>query len=217
MLTRSGGAPTRALLLLTALLAVAGSVLLGLGLAGPQEISRGALAQLSADVPVEVGAEGVSVWSLQADAFGTAMCTAESTPLLRPVEAYSIMVAGTEYHEVARSPRALVAGPYAITCTPEQALLVGPHAERTASSAVRGPVGVLAGAATLALALLLGVVALLAHRRQRRLEAWRVPAHRLDPSLRTPVVDESPPDEERRDVPGTELRPRSSRRRRGRG
>lgn len=210
MLTRLGGAPTRTLMLVAALLAVLGGVLLGLGLAGPPPIPVDAVRPVAAGTPVEVGDDGFSLWSTDADAWQTAVCTADGTPLLRPVSAWSITVAGTTYHEVARSPRALLAGSYPVECTPAQTLYAGPHADRTAPSPLRGPVGVLAGSVLLALALLTGVVALVAHRRRRRLESWRVPAHRLDPSLRERDGEADPPgsaDETREDEVRGETEP----------
>ncbi|WP_188791442.1 hypothetical protein, partial [Ornithinimicrobium pekingense] len=185
MLTRSGGAPTRTLVLVSALLAVAGGVLLWLGLTGPLQTPQDALEPVADGATVQVSDEGFSLWSQDPDAWETAVCSAGGTPLLRPTAAWSITVAGTDHHEVARSPRALLAGSYEVTCTPEQTLYAGPHAERTAPSPLRGPLGVAAGGTLLGLALVTAVAALLLHRRQRRLEAFRVPAHRLDPSLRS--------------------------------
>ena len=196
MLTRSGGPPTRGLLLVTALLAVVGAALLGLGLTGPPPTPTDALTQVQEGGAVEVGDDGFSLWSTDPRAFETAVCTADATPLLRPVEGYSITVAGTAYHEVARSPRALLSGTYPVTCTPEQELYAGPHAERTAPSVLRGPVGVMAGVALLAVALVTGLVALLLHRRQKKLEAFRVPAHRLDPGLRRQDEEEPGPEDD---------------------
>ena len=220
MLTRSGGAPTRVLLLVTALLALVGGVLLALGLAGPPPTPADAVRPLPADGTVQVGDEGFSLWSTEATAFEDATCDADGLPLLRPSAPWSITVAGTDYHEVARSPRALLEGSYTVTCTPEQSLYAGPHAERSAPSPLRGPLGVLAGAVLLGLALVVGVVALVLHRRQKKLESFRVPAHRLDPSLRpAEATDEAggqAPEEGRTaaDAPASEgRRPRRGRRR----
>ena len=122
MLTRSGGAPTRTLVLVAALLAVVGGALLWLGLSGPPQTPQDALEPVSDGATVQVTDDGFSLWSLDPDAWESTVCSAEGTPLLRPTAAYSITVAGTQYHEVARSPRALLAGSYALTCAPEQTL-----------------------------------------------------------------------------------------------
>lgn len=173
------GATTRLSVPLALVLAVAGAVLLWLGLSPAPQTPAEELAPLAQDGTVEVGEDGFSLWSDDPEAYQDAWCVADATPLLRPTGPWSLASGDRELHEVARSPRALPPGTYAVSCTPEQALVVGPHAELTAGWLLRGQVGVVAGAVALLLALVLTVVAVIATVRRRRLESWRVPPHRL--------------------------------------
>lgn len=171
-----------------ALATVVGAVLLWLalsGLAQGQEISLGAPAQ---EATVEAGADGFSLWSADPAAYASAVCTAGESTLLRPVDSYGVQVGGTTYHELARSPEGL-SGEVTVSCEPAQEFRVGPHAQATSSAGLRGTTGVLAGAALVALGLVLAAWTVVAGVRRRRLESFRVPARRLDPGLppREPV------------------------------
>ncbi|RIK14479.1 MAG: hypothetical protein DCC50_11085 [Acidobacteria bacterium] len=171
-----------------ALATVAGAVLLWLGLSGLAQGQEVRLAAPAQEVTVGVGADGFSLWSAGPAAYASAVCTAGGTTLLRPVDGYGVQVGGTTYHELARSPEGLT-GEVTVSCEPAQEFHVGPHAQATSSTGLRGTTGVLAGAALLALGLVLAGWSVVARVRRRRLESFRVPARRLDPGLpaREPV------------------------------
>lgn len=168
--------------LLAVLSAVVGAALLWLGLSGWAQGPHLTLGEGVQQASVQVGPQGLSLWSTDADAYASTVCEADGRTLLRPVTGYGVEVGGVTYHELARSPRGL-SGQVSLSCRPAQDFHVGTHAAGTAVSGVRGTSGVLAGAALLGLGLVLGAGTLLAGMRRRRRESFRVPARRLDPGL----------------------------------
>lgn len=182
MRTPSGRASDRVLMLMAVVGLLVGGALLALGLTGMSRAGELQVSSLSGD-PVAVGADGMSLWSTDAEAYRTAVCTADEQLLLRPVGPYSIRAGGITYHEVARTPAALATGSYAVSCEPAQSLYAGPSAEETSSTGLDGSLGVLLGGALLGLGLLTALVALVARRRRRAAESWRVAPRRLDPGM----------------------------------
>ena len=76
---------------LAALVALAGAVLLGLGLRGLAAEPDLALGAPAEQVTVETDADGFSLWSADPAAYASTVCTAGGTTLLRPVEPYGVV------------------------------------------------------------------------------------------------------------------------------
>ena len=181
MQTGYGADRGRVLGVLAALVALAGAVLLGLGLRGLAAEPDLALGAPAEQVTVETDADGFSLWSADPAAYASTVCTAGGTTLLRPVEPYGVVADGATSYELARSPEGLARGKHEVGCEPVQEFRVGARATATSPGVLGGGTGLLLGAALLALALLLGAAAVVAHLRRRRLESYRVPPHRLAP------------------------------------
>lgn len=173
---------------LTALLALAGVVLLGLGLAGTAGRSGADMVGFHDGAQVEVPEAGMSVWSRSEQARTQVVCTAGGTTLLRPVEDFTTEVAGQTFHEVARTPDGFAAGTYPVTCGAAEEMYAGPYAPSTAATGLLGGTGVTLGLVLLPLALVCGLLAWASGRQGRRPEAGPSPlAYRLEePYARQP-------------------------------
>ncbi|AXH95680.1 hypothetical protein [Ornithinimicrobium avium] len=194
MPTGYGTTRGRLLAAIAALMVLAGAALLWLGLRGLTEAPDVQLGAATHRTTVDAGAGGFSLWSPDASAFATAVCTADDRTLLRPVSGYGVEVDGATYHELARSPQGLT-GEVVVSCEPAQEFRVGPPAQAASSTGLRGTAGVLAGTTLLVLGLALEGWVLVAGARRRRMESFRVPARRLDPGpSTTPPTQTAAPD-----------------------
>lgn len=171
---------SRTLWPLTALLALAGVVLLGLGLAGSAGRAGGDMVGFHDGAQVEVPEGGMSVWARSAQARTEVVCTAGESTLLRPVEDFTTEVEGQAFHEVARTPEELRPGTYAVSCGSAEDLYAGPYGPGTVATGLLGGTGVTLGLLLLPLALVCGLLAWAAGRRARRPEPGPSPlAYRL--------------------------------------
>jgi hypothetical protein len=156
-----------ALAVLAGLLGALGVLLLVVGFVGLAQVATPNMQGFNPGQSIDVGDSGMSVYARSDAVRLQAVCTAQGPPgevvLERPVTAYAVDVAGSAFYEVARSPQDMPAGTYQVTCQGTQdAVYAGPSAPDTTATGLFGPLGLLLGAALLALSLLAALVAFLA-------------------------------------------------------
>lgn len=201
--------PRPLLWVLAALGAVVGAALLVLGLTAQAARPAPALVGFTPGQQVEVGEEGLSVWSRSAGTLADTVCTADGATLLRPVAEYAVTVAGSRFYEVARSPEGFPAGPTVLSCSTPDPVYAGPHAERTVATGLAGGTGVVLGTLLLAVGVVLAVLAVLAGRRRMPEGHGSIPLSRLMPETRGSVAaypgsaswERTPPRGPRHDLP----------------
>lgn len=181
MATSPGRGHRLLLPVLAAFSAVVGATLLTLGLVAEAGRPAPVMTGFTAGQQVEVGEEGLSVWSRSPGTYRDTVCTAGGTTLLRPVSGYAVTVAGSRFHEVARSPEGLSPGPAALTCSTTEPLYAGPRADSTAVTGLAGGTGVFLGALLLVVAVVLAVLAVLEGRRRMPEGHGSIPLSRLMP------------------------------------
>jgi hypothetical protein len=181
MATSPGRGPRLLLWLLAALGAVVGATLLTLGLVAQAGRPDPDMVGFTAGQQVQVGEGGLSVWSRSPGTFRDTVCTADGTTLLRPVSGYAVDVAGSRFHEVARSPEGMASGPVQLSCSTTEPLYAGPRADSTAVTGLAGGTGVFLGALLLAVAVVLAVLAVLEGRRRMPEGHGSIPLSRLMP------------------------------------
>ncbi|QDO88281.1 hypothetical protein FNH13_07920 [Ornithinimicrobium ciconiae] len=163
---KSSAGPSKALGALAALLAVAGLVLVGLGLYGVLNTATPNMQGINSGQTVSVPASGMSLWA-EEDIRDDIVCQAGDATMERPTSTYSVMVGDREFFEVARTPSDLDADSHVVTCQgSDAAVYVGPNAARTTAPGLIGQLGLLIGAITLGVAALLGLGALLTRRKK---------------------------------------------------
>ena len=162
---KKSGGPSKALGALGALLGVAGLVLLGLGLFGVLNTATPNMTGINGGESVRIPDSGMSLWS-EDDVRADAVCQVGDVTMERPTSSYSVDVGEREFFEVARTPASLDAGSYTVSCQgTDAAVYVGPNATRTTAPGIIGRLGIYIGAGLLALAILLGLAALLTRRK----------------------------------------------------
>lgn len=187
MATSSTGDVRRVLWPVAALCALAGVVLLVLGLLGQANRPPVDLTGITPGQRVEMTEDGLSVWSRAPGTYLDTVCTADEATMLRPVAEYAVQVAGTRFYEVARSPEGLAAGSPAITCSTTDPVYAGPRADRTVATGLSGGTGIVTGSLLLLVGLVCGVLAVLAGRRRMPEGHGTIPLSRLmPPSSGTP-------------------------------
>jgi hypothetical protein len=168
----SGRGRSRLLPVLAAVLGGLGLIFVILGLIGVLSTATPNMRGFNQGQSVSVGESGMSVWARSDEVRETAACTAAGARdivLERPVASYSVDVAGSDFFEVARTPRDFPPGTYSITCEgTEERLYAGPRATRTVANGVMGQTGLLVGGILLGVALLLGIGTLLTRGSRRR-------------------------------------------------
>lgn len=175
----TGRGRSRLLPILAAVFAGVGLILLILGLVGTLTTATPNMRGFNPGQSVNIGESGMSVWARSDDVRTSAACTASGSRdvvLERPVAAYSVDVAGSDFFEVARTPEDFAAGTYAITCEgTEERLYAGPRATRTVASGVMGQTGLLVGGVLLLAGVALGIGALLSRDRSQPAPAGYAP------------------------------------------
>lgn len=167
------GRQARLLGLAAAGLAALGIVLLTLGVIGMLTTATPHMRGFNAGQMVTVSEQGISVYARQDTVRQQAVCRADdeagtSYTFERPVETFPVDVSGTPFYEVGRSPEGMEPGRYELACEgTDQAVYAGPRADRTVAPGLVGTAGLVSGIIVLALALLLGLGALLAGRGAR--------------------------------------------------
>ncbi|WP_154402246.1 hypothetical protein [Ornithinimicrobium cavernae] len=158
---KTSGGPTRALGALGALCAVAGLVLLGLGLFGVLNTATPNMTGINSGQSVRIPDSGMSLWA-EEDVRNDVVCRVGDDVMERPTSTYSVDVGDREFFEVARTPSGLEADSYVVTCEGTDAgVYVGPNAARTSAPGLIGQLGLVLGGILLGLAVLLGLGALL--------------------------------------------------------
>lgn len=154
-----------ALALVSGVLAV---LLIVLGVVGLARVATPNMQGFNAGATVTVSDSGASIYA-RSDAERTStVCAASkdstSTTLERPTDTFSVDVAQSEFFEVARTPEALGAGSYAMTCEgTTAALYVGPSAPSTSASGFMGAGSLVTGVIFAVIALGLGILATILH------------------------------------------------------
>lgn len=182
---RQPSAASRVLWPVTALLALAGVVVLALGMAGSAGRVTTDMVGFHEGQQVQVPETGMSVWSRSAESRAGVVCLLDGTPMLRPVSDFSVEVAGQRFHETARTPEDLAAGTYVLECPAAQTsgadeddagaagdqgadgrLYVGPYGPGAVATGLLGGAGVTLGLVLLPLALVCGLLAWAAGRKE---------------------------------------------------
>ncbi len=161
--------------LLAALSALLGLLLLALGLIGVLGVATPNMQGFNPGQSVVISDGGMSVYA-RSDARAEVVCTGDGPDAQvvfeRPVQEYAVDVSGTDFYEIARSPKDLAAGTYAMTCNGmSDAVYAGPWAPDTTSGGLLGPLGIVSGLLLLGLALALAVAAMVVRRRGKPADA----------------------------------------------
>lgn len=157
--------PSKALGSLAAILGLIGVVLLGLGLFGVLNTATPNMTGINAGQSVSIKSSGMSLWAEQ-DVREDTTCTVGEKTMERPTSAYSVDVGDREFFEVARTPSDIDAGSYPVMCQgTDAALYVGPNATRTSAPGIMGNLGLIIGGILLAVAVLLGLGALMTRKK----------------------------------------------------
>lgn len=161
---KSSGA-SRALGSFAVLFTLAGLVLLGLGLFGVLNTATPNMTGINSGQSVRVPDSGMSLWA-EDDLRDDVVCTVGDATMERPTQTYSVDVQDRAFYEVARTPSTLTAGTYSVSCEgTDAAVYVGPNATRTIAPGIIGNLGLILGGSCLALAVLLGLGALLTRKK----------------------------------------------------
>ncbi len=173
---RPRSAVATALGVLAAAAGLLGLLLLTLGVIGLANVATPNMQGFNPGQSIDIGDSGMSVYARSDAVREQTVCTADGpggqVVFERPVTAYSVDVAGSDFFEIARSPQDMAAGTYRVTCQGTQdAVYAGPSAPDTAASGLFGPLGLVLGVAALGLALLLALTAFLTRGRRARTPA----------------------------------------------
>lgn len=164
---------TTALGILAGTLGLLGLLLLTLGVIGLANVTTPNMQGFNPGQSIDIRDSGMSVYARSDAVREQTVCTADGpggqVVFERPVTAYSVDVAGSDFFEIARSPQDMAAGTYQVTCQgTEDAVYAGPYAPDTSASGLFGPLGLVLGITMLGLALLLALTAFLLRGRRER-------------------------------------------------
>ncbi len=163
---QQSGGPSKTLGALAALSAIAGLVLLGLGLFGVLNTATPNMTGINSGQSVQIYDSGMSLWA-EEDIRAEVVCQVDDAVMERPTSSYSVDVQDRQFFEVARTPADLDPGSYVVSCEgTDAAIYVGPNAARTTAPGLIGQLGLVIGGILLGVAVLLGLGALITRRQK---------------------------------------------------